>query len=176
MKVNTKCEAVTVVYTSLAGTKIFAHKDITQISAFRGVAAEKNKRFASLCLTEDELKHLINTALDGINKKQDFAQAISILHELKFRSEMICEENSLLELAYIYLMIEGEDLEKPTQEFNKHKAALVEAELDIKRFFLQRALQLVGHFSQKPGVDLLNYLEETRSLMLKLSRFIQYRS
>lgn len=171
MKVNSEqCE---VVFTSLKGTKIFCLKDITQISARRGVSAEKAKRFAAMCLTESELKHLVDLAISGINSRTpDLTQAISILKEIQFRVNMICEENSLLELAYIYLMIDGEDIENPTEEFIKKKAELVEEEPELKGFFLQKALQLVGTLSTKPGTDLLNYLEETRSLMLKLGKFL----
>lgn len=174
-KVNAKNDLVQVVFESLKGTKIYAHKNLTEISAFRGVTAEKNKRFASLCLTEEELLMLLDEQLTAFNK-QDFAKAAAIGHELKFRASMICEENSLLELAYIYLMIEGEDLEKPTQEYNKKKTALMEVEHDLKRFFLQRALELVNYFSAKQGTDLLSYLEETKGLMIKLNKFIQSRS
>lgn len=168
MKVSKNNEEVKVVYESAKGTAIYMIKDLTQISAFRGVAAEKAKRFASLCLTEDELKSLIHKALDGINKNQDFAQATAILHELKLRVNMICEETSLLELAYIYLLIDGEDLERPTEEYNKKKADLVASELDLKAFFLQTALGLVENFSIKPGVNLLSYLEEIKKLTVTM--------
>lgn len=159
------------IHTSMAGTKIYAMKDITQISAFRGVSAEKAKRFASLCLTEAEINTILDKALDGVNKTQDIAQAIAILHELKFRVSMICEENSLLELAYIYFMIEGEDVEKPSNEYNKKKVELMENEPDLKGFFLRGALKLVDNFSAKPDVDLLSYLAETKTLMERLNKF-----
>ena len=167
-------EHTELIYTSASGTPVYAMKDITQISAFRGVSAEKAKRFASLCLTEAELKSLLDKALDGINSKEkpDIAQAVSILHELKFRVSMICEENSLLELSYIYLMIDGEDMNEPSDEYNKKKAKLITEQLDLRGFFLRKALQLVDNFSARPGEDLLTYLEETKNLMTKLNRFL----
>jgi hypothetical protein len=155
-----------------AGVKIYTLKDITKISAARGVSAEKAKRFASLCLTSTEMGQLLDVALEAVNKRQDIAQAISIIHELKFRHEMICEENSLLELAYIYLLIDGEDIDVPSNEYNAKKAKLVNERPEIKGFFLQWGLQLVEIFSKKPGVDLLSYLEETKHLMIKLSRHL----
>lgn len=173
MLVNDKNNNVEVVLTSKKGTKIYALKDLTTISAHRGVAAEKAKRFASLCITEDELKKIVNRGIEAINKNQDLVTPISILSELKFRVEMICEENSLLELSYIYLMIEGEDEEKPSQEFNRKKAEFLELEPELKGFFLRSALQLVNNFSQKPGVDLLSYLAETRNLVDRMKRFTQ---
>lgn len=172
MKVSEQNDQVQVIFVSAKNeTKVYAHKDYTQISAFRGVGAEKAKRFANLCITEEELTKLIDSALDGVNKDRDFAKAIAILHELKFRVSMICEENSLLDLAYIYLMIEGEDLEKPTQEYNKKKAELVEEEPDLKSFFLQKALSLVDTSSLKQGADLPSYLEEVKKFTIKFQRF-----
>lgn len=171
MVVNDKNPNVEIVVTGPKGIKIYKLKDITSISAHRGVAAEKAKRFAGLCLTEDEFKKVIARGIDAVNKRQDLVEAISILSELRFRAEMICEENSLLELAYIYLMIEGEDDERPTHEINKKKAELIEAHPELKGFFLRTALQLANNFSKKPDADLLSYLEETKSLADRMKRF-----
>lgn len=173
MKVSSKNEAVELVFTSSKGTKIYTHKDLKEISAFRGITAEQNKRFASMCITKDSLIGLLDLAMEAVNKRQNFVEALSIIHELRWRANTICEENSLLELAYIYLMIEGEDLERLTPDYIKKKTVLVEAELDLKRFFLQEALRLVDNFSMKQGVDSLTYLEETKNLLLKMSRFTQ---
>lgn len=172
MTVNKSNPSVEVAYKSIDGTVIYTLKDRTKISAFRGVAAEKAKRFASLCITETELNKLLDTAIEAVNKRQDIVTAIAILSELKFRNSMICEENSLLELAYIFLMLEGEDVDHPSPEFNRKKADLISKEPDLHAFFLQQALSLVDGFSQKPGADLLAYLQETKGLIEKMSRHI----
>lgn len=173
MIVNDKNKNTEVLFTSQKGTKVYTLKDLTKISAHRGVSAEKAKRFASLCITEDEFKRIVNRGIEAVNKRQDLVEPISILRELKFRAEMICEEKSLLELSYIYLMIEGEDEEIPSQEMNIKKGELIELEPDLKGFFLRTALQLAGNFSQKPGVDLLSYLEETRGMIDRMKMFTQ---
>jgi hypothetical protein len=173
-KLKVPNEHTSLVYTSLKGTRVYAHKDITQISAFRGVAAEKAKRFASLCITHDELERLVNVAIEDLNKKQDWTQGMAILHEIRWRLNMITEENSLMDLACIYLMLEGEDIEKPSDEWNKKKRELCKGESDLRSFFLREALGLVGKFSQKQGADLLTYLEETSSLArVRISRFLE---
>jgi hypothetical protein len=173
MVVSSKNTSVEVVFESANKTKVYMLKDLTTISAFRGLAAEKAKRFASMNLTKDELNKVLTMAIDAVNKKQDLVTAISALHELKFRSEMICEENSLMDLACIYLMITGEDIEHPTEEFNKKKIELANSQPDLKAFFLRGALQLADNFSKKPGADLLVYLEETKTMTQRLHRFTQ---
>src|SRR5690606_41243114 len=105
--------------------------------------------------------------------RSDLAGAIACLHEINWRLETICEENSLLELAYIYCMLEGEDDEQPTQEWQKKKSELVKSEVDLKAFFLRMALDLVNNFSAKPGVDLLTYLEKVKEVLEpRMSRFL----
>lgn len=173
MIVSSKNPNTHLVYESLTkGTKIYALKDLSTISAHRGNHAEKMKRFASMAITETELKRLLDKAISSVNEKQDLVQAMAIMHEIRFRTEMICEENSLLELAYTYLMIEGEDDEMINSEYLKKKKDLVEAEIDLKGFFLRWALALVNNFSQKPDVDLLSYLEETKSQAERILKFI----
>lgn len=173
---NTASESnknVKMAFKSMKGTIIYEMSDITRISAFRGVAAEKAKRFASLMLTSDELTKLLDAAIDGVNQRQDIAQAISILHEMKYRNSMICEENSLLELAYIYLLVEGEDIDVPSPEINKKKAELIRKESDLRAFFLSVALKLAGTLSLKQDADMLAYLDQVAPMVLKMNRHIQ---
>jgi hypothetical protein len=161
------------VFKTTSGIQVYVLKDLTKISAFRGLAAEKAKRFVTLNITESELVKLLNIALSGINQsKPDIAQAISILHELKWRTEMICEEKSLLELAYIFLMLEGEDIEQPSEDWNNKKAALVYEHRSTRAFFLQWAIGAAGNFSAKRDADLLGYLEETKAMIERLNRHL----
>ena len=171
-KASKENSEVKLAFESMADIRVYELADITKISAMRGVAAEKAKRFASLCITSDELSNLLSVAIDGINQKQDIAQAISILHELKFRQEMICEENSILELAFIYLLIEGEDIDNPSEETNRLKSELCKKHSDLRGFFLTVGFKLAGLLSKRQGVDLLGYLEETKHLIIKMNRHI----
>ena len=165
---------VKVAFKSIAGTLVYELADITHISAMRGVAAEKAKRFASLNITSEELTALLDKAIDGINSHQpNLSQAISILHELQFRNKMICEENSLLDLACIFLLIEGEDIDNPSEQVNKQKLELLHKEPDLKAFFLTEAFRLAGLLSTKQGASLLDYLEETKHLVTAMNRHLQ---
>lgn len=172
MVVNKNNPDIEIVYTSLKGINIYGFKDINEISPMRGVSALKAKRFASMNLTRDEIKRLIDKATVAINKKQDFVEATAILYEIGYRNRLICEENTLLDLANIYLMIEGEDHAKPTEEMSKKKKEICEEHFDIKCFFLQNALVLMNYFSQKQDESLLIYLEETKNLAERIYRFI----
>jgi hypothetical protein len=172
MQANQTNNTVKLKFESIAGTRVYELVDIGKISAMRGVAAEKAKRFASLNITHKELDSLLTVAIDGINQKQDIAQAISILHELKFRTSMICEENSLLDLAFIFLFLEGEDVDEPSEQMNAQKLKLVSEQPDLRAFFLTEAFKLAALLSKKQGADLLDYLEETKHLITLYNRHI----
>ncbi len=169
---NTK---VKLVFTSLKGTKIFTLVDITEISAFRGVAAETAQRYAKMNVTEKELKALISSYKANVNN-QDLVKAHSIIQEIDYRLEMICETNSLFDLAAIYFFIEGEDADMPNEIINAKKKELFDAEPDLKAFFLLASMSLTKRFSEQQGKDLLSYLEETKHLAERIYRYIAKRS
>lgn len=173
MKVSKDNPNVQLVYTSISGTNVYAFVDVTtSISAHRGVAAEEAKRFASMNITKQELSRLITAQKVAINTKKDFVEAFAIMQEIEYRLNMVCEEKSLLELAYIFFMIEGEDDELPSLEINQKKQRLANDQMDLKAFFLRSALELAGNFSKKQDANLLTYLEETRDMSKRIYRFI----
>jgi hypothetical protein len=172
MIVNKKNPNVEAVYTTKDGEIIYGFKDINEMSPMRGVSALKAKRFASLNLTRDELSRLILKAKVSINTKQDFVEAFAIMQEIEYRNRLICEESTLLDLANIYLMIEGEDMLRPTEEINKKKLKICEENFDVKCFFLQSAVVLMGYFSKKQPKDLLTYLEETQAIAQRIYQYI----
>lgn len=172
MKVNEQNENVSLVFTSAKGTKIFAFKDpLSSISALRGVAAEEAKRFASMNITKQELKMLFNKCKTAVNIKKDFTEVMAIIYDIDYRLDMICEEKSLLELAYIFFMLEGEDDEKPSLDFNLKKQKIVGEQTDLKGFFLRTALKLAETFSEKQEDNLLTYLQETKAMSERINRY-----
>lgn len=173
MKAEASNEKVQLVFTSAKGTKIYALTDVLEISAFRGLAAEKAKRFAQMNVSEKELKELIGAYKKAVSVDQDFVKANSIIQEIEYRLEFICEENSLLDLAFIYFFLEGEDVEMPSDAFNKRKSEHAKLEFDLRSFFLRSALALTNKFSNSPEKDLLNYLEEIKVISERIYRYIQ---
>jgi hypothetical protein len=163
---------VEVVFTSVKGTKIYALKDVMTISTFRAISAEKARRHAEFCISKGELTKLIQDMKDAVNLRKDFVELMSIVQEMEYRNNFICEENSLLDLSCIYFFLEGEDIEMPNDSFNQQKGMLAKAEFDIRSFFLQSALHLTKRFSEQQEKDLLLYLEEIKILSQKFHRHI----
>lgn len=164
---------VSVIFTTKSGVNIYALTDIMSISAERGLAAEKARRHAEFNISKGEFTKLIQAAKDAVNIERDFVKCMSIIHEMEYRNNFICEENSLLDLAYIYFMLEGEDVEVPKEAFNIKKKELMEGDMLLRSFFLQSALALTKRFSKQQEKDLLSYLEEMKVLSQRLQRFTQ---
>lgn len=169
---NEKNPNVKVVYTSIKGTKIYSLADPLNISAQRGISAEKAKRFADMNLSESEMKSLIKEYKRSINIDQDFVRANSIVQEIEYRLEFICEENSIYDLAALYFLVEGEDLQQPSEGHNKTKREHYNNEADVRAFFLQNGLHLINKSSQLPEGDLLTYLEKVRAISERIYRYI----
>jgi hypothetical protein len=173
VRVNKDNPNVEVVFTSAMGTIIYALKDVTTISTFRALGAEKARRHSEFCITKDELTKLIQAMKDAVNLRKDFVELMAMVQEMEYRNNFICEENTLMDLACIYYFLEDEDMEMPSDDFNQRKAKLAKAEFDIRSFFLQSALHLTKRFSEQQEKDLPLYLEEIKLLSQKLYRFIQ---
>ncbi len=169
---NQKNPNVKVAYTSAKGTNIYCLTDPLNISAQRGISAEKAKRFADMNLTEKEMKALIKEYKRSINIDQDFVRANSIVQEMEYRLDFICEENSIFDLAALYFFVEGEDVDAPNDTFNAQKKEIYKAEHDVRAFFLRNGLNLTNKSSELRDEDLLTYLEKIKTLSQRIYRYI----
>lgn len=169
---NSKNKALQKVYTDKLGNDWYSLINVMDISPSRGVSAARAERYASLKISEQNLKQLLNVAIEGLNKNQDIVQAISILHELKHRTEFLCEENSLLDLSAIYYFLMDEDHEFPSEYHNAKKREIWEKDEACRGFFLHMALWLTKQFSNTVEEDLLKFMNETKDLANRIYQFI----
>lgn len=153
--------------------QFYSQRNPLKVSALRGVAAETARRFASMCLTKDSLTELIKEAKRCINIDHDFVQAFAIMQEIQFRSEMICEEDSILDLVKLYYFLPDEHPDIPTEAKNKEKSKIIKENPDLKAFFLQIGILLLDKFSMKSESDVLLYLERTRSIAERIRNYLQ---
>jgi len=149
------------VYTDALGNIWYCHSNILEISPARGLSAARADRYVGLKISENNLKDLLNVAIDGLNKDQNIVQAISILHELKHRQEFLCEENSILDLAGIYYFLKDEDPDFPSEAHNQKKREIWSKDEICRGFFLHMGLALTTKFSNTPEEDLISFLKST---------------
>lgn len=169
---NSKNELLELAYTDKLGNKWYNHSNVLGISPARGIAAARADRYVGLKISENNFKDLINAAIDGVNTNQDFVGAFAILNELKYRSEFLCEENSILDLASIYYFLEDENPEFPSEYHNKKKLDIWQKDELCRGFFLHMGLALTKRFSTTAEDDLLKFLQESLPIAERIYRFI----
>lgn len=162
------------VYTDALGNDWFSLNNILEISPARGLSASRADRYVGLKISEHNFSQLLNVAIDGLNKDQNISQMIAIVHELKWRQEMLCEENSILDLAGIYYFLKDENPDFPSEEHNQKKREIWAKDEICRGFFLTLGLGLTKQFSNTPEEDLLKFLnlEMTKELGERIYRFI----
>ena len=161
------------VHTDFIGNKWYCLNNLLDISPSRGLSAARADRYASLKISEPELKALLNKAIEGLNSNApDIVQAIAILHELKFRTEFLCEENSILDLSAIYYFLEDENPDYPSEIHNQRKREIWAKDEVCRGFFLHMGLALTKQFSTIAEEDLLKFLKESLTVAERIYQFI----
>jgi len=169
---NSKNPLLALVHTSKNGIEFYSYADPLQISALRGVAAEKAKRFLDMNLTSRSLTELVKEIKREAGAG-DIVKAFSIVQEIEFRQSFLCEESSILDLVCIYFFLKDENPEEPSEAFNKKKHKVFEEDAQCRGFFLKIGLALCKKFSPKQEEDMLIYLEENQILSERIRRYIQ---
>lgn len=159
---NSKNPNMVEVHEDAQGNKWYCHTNVLEISPARGVSASKADRFVSLRITERNMKLMLDKAINAVNQKQDFVEMVGIVHELRKRLEMMCEENSLLDLAAIYYFLQDEDPRFPSQYHNDKKHKIWNEDELCRSFFLHMSLALTKQFSGIAEEDLLKFLMNTQ--------------
>lgn len=171
-KVNNEFnDKLTEVFKTKSGIKFFGFLDPLGIPAIRGVAAEKAKRFLDMNITERSMKDLIRVCKAEAGAG-DIVRAFSVIQEIEYRLNFICEESSILDLACIYFMLQDEDPEVPSEAKNREKHKIFEEDPQTRAFFLRIGIALVKKFSEKREEDLIGYLEENQKMSDRIRRYI----
>ncbi len=170
---NSKNPEMIMVHKDKLGNEWYSYTNILDISPSRGMSAARADRYVGLRISEGNFKALVDTAIDAINNPNpDFVTAISILHEFKHRTEFLCEENSILDLAAIYYFLKDEDPEFPSNHHNKKKIEIWAKDEVCRGFFLHMGLALTRKFSDTPEEDLLKFLRESKMIADRIFKFI----
>lgn len=153
------------------GVKFYAHINPLEISPIRGVAAERASRFVNMMITENNLRTLIKEIKTAAGQS-DIVKAFSIVQEIEYRLDFICEENSVLELACIYYMLEDENPHTFNSAFTEKKMKIFNDNENARSFFLHIGLSLIDKFSKLPEIDLRTYLAQNQIHAERIYRFI----
>lgn len=158
------------VFESEGGIKWYAHVNPLQISASRGVAAAKAKRFVDMMISESELKRLIAEQKKAA-KEMDVIKVYAIVNEIDIRLNFLAEENSIIDLICIYFMLQDEDPMESSDKQNAIKREIIATESNARAFFLTCGKHLTERFNDISEADLLSYLEENKAFADRINQF-----
>lgn len=163
------------VYTDKAGNHWYCNINPLNISAVRGLSAEKAKRFAGMKLDEHNLRRLLKEA-NTAGSLGDFMKMASIYQEISYRLEFVIEEQSVLDLVFMYYFLQDEDPDEASDYHNATKRALLMEDTAARSFFLRIGVAIMSRSSGIPEEDLLGYLAKTKEEADRIYRFISRQS
>jgi hypothetical protein len=146
------------VFTEQSGVKWYEYQNPMQMPARRAIAAEVATRFAQMNVTKDVLVEFI-TNMEQKANSGNIVELFHLLTELKFRLDYIGEEQTMLDLATCYFILEGEDEGDFSEIWKQKKMERLRANGELRDFFVSRAFQLTTNYSELSNTDIHDYLK-----------------
>ena len=160
------------IYTDNDGVNWYEFENMLTIPAKRAIAAEIATRFAEMNLTKSQLTRLFAE----MKKKANDGNIVELFHlmgEIEFRLNYIGEEQTLLELAACYFVIDGEDETGFDEGHRQMKLDKFKNDSDCHDFFLQRAFTYTINYSNSSGTDIIEFLKKMEPESEKLNQILR---
>ena len=165
-KENIKVESVVKTGTQIPLNTIFIDKEGRNwyefenpmtIPAKRAIAAEVATKMQEMNITKETLLELMAKMKEHANQGK-IVDLFAILNEIEFRLNFIAEEDTLINLAAAYFVIDGED-ETDFSEVDKiKKVTYIKENKEAFNFFVQRAFEYTTNYSEMSEIDIQEYL------------------
>jgi hypothetical protein len=162
---------LTHIFTDSKGRKWFEYDNPMAMPARRAISAEVATRLQEMNMTKEVMIGLMNKMKEFANNG-DIVSLFGILNDMEFRMNFIGEEQTLIELASCYFVVEGEDESSFSEVDRKMKVDFIKEDMEAFNFFVQRAFTLTIRFSQISQADILNYLIQNAQEAEKSVRFL----
>lgn len=153
------------------GRNWYEFENAMTIPAKRAIAAEVATRMQEMNLTKNNLLELMAKMKDYANKGQ-IVELFSILHEIEFRLNFIAEEETLINLAACYFVIDGEDETDFSEVDKSKKIAYIKDNKEAFNFFVQRAFQYTTNYSNMSEVDIQEFLLQNAQNAERLKKYL----
>jgi len=96
----------------------------------------------------------------------------AILHEIEFRLNFIGEEETLINLAAAYFVLEGEDETEFSEVDRVKKVEYIKQDKEAFNFFVQRAFEFTTNYSQMSEIDIQEYLLQNAQNAERLKKYL----
>jgi|GWRWMinimDraft_13_1066021.scaffolds.fasta_scaffold05070_2 hypothetical protein len=149
--------ALSHVFTDSLGRKWYEFENMMTMPAKRAIAAEVATRMQEMNLTKEQLLRLMTSMKKHANDG-NIVELFTTLGEIEYRLHFIGEEETLIELAACYFVIEGEDPADFSDKYRKVKVDFIKENKEAFNFFVQRAFTHTIAFSEVSDIDIQEYL------------------
>ena len=149
------------IFKDALGNTWYTFENPLKIPAYRGIQAEVMINQADMCMTPKMLNTYISTIKECLNRGQ-IIEAFNYFSRVQERTNMLGEETTLLNLAKVFFVLEGEDPKNPKPEFDKKKEEVFQKDPNARAFFLSKAFRLMNDATEFSDNDILKYIQENR--------------
>jgi hypothetical protein len=163
---------LTKIFTDSDGDDWFEYSNPLTMPSKRAIAAEVATRFAEMNMTKDQLK----TMIDSMKKSANGGNIVEMFHllaEMEWRLEFIGEQQTLIELAACYYVLNGENETEFNDVFKQRRIDKLNANPLVRDFFVQRALTSTIKFSELSSNDIRDYLNLSAQENERFYRILQ---
>lgn len=148
---------LTPIFKDSLGRNWYEFQSPVTIPAKRAIAAEVATKMQEMNLTKKVLLELMAKMKEHANNGK-IVELFSILNEIEFRLNFIAEEETLINLAAAYFVIEGEDETDFSEVEKAKKVEYIKQNKEAFNFFVQRAFEYTTNYSDMSEVDIQEYL------------------
>jgi len=149
---------LTQIFTDSDGVKWFEYTNPLMMPSKRAIAAEVATRYAEMNMTKEQLKTMVDAMKKSANNG-NIVEMFHLLSEIEWRLEFIGEENTLIELAACYYVLDGENETEFNDVFKAAKIQKLNKNTVVRDFFVQRALESTTKFSELSSNDIREFLK-----------------
>jgi hypothetical protein len=103
----------------------------------------------------------------------NIVEMFHLLAEIEWRLEFIGEEQTMVELAACYYVLNGEDETEFNDVFKQRRIVKLNTNPVVRDFFVERALMSTIKFSELSSVDIQDYLNMSAQENERFSRILQ---
>jgi len=153
------------IFTDKQGNKWYTFarvSDALKMPQKRAVLAEVSTKYAEMNMTKDDLERFIAAIQEECNKGK-LTKAFYFLELMKERLTWAAEEETLLDLACVYFLLEGENVLACTPEMTAKKKAILREDAEARAFFLVTAYNCTAHYGSISETGILDYLTKKRN-------------
>jgi hypothetical protein len=163
---------LTKIFTDSDGDHWFEYSNPLTMPSKRAIAAEVATRFAEMNMTKEQLKTMVEAMKKSANSG-NIVEMFHLLAEIEWRLEFIGEQNTMIELAACYYVLDGEDETEFNDVFKMRRIEKLNNNPVVRDFFVQRALMSTIKFSELSSNDIQDYLNLSAQENARFYRILQ---